>query len=116
MHNKQGCCILLATILRTLGQVKENSHEYEGEYAEPSAPLLRPPQLPPNPLYPYVIGEPVHIEPHSAYKNVWVLEDNWFDPFVKLWNLETSLFGLLCYWSLQKLKWMKLSFMEKYAM
>ncbi|XP_015065873.1 tetraspanin-19-like [Solanum pennellii] len=66
----QGCCILLATILRTLGHVKENSHEYEGEYAEPSAPLLRPPQLPPNPLYPYVIGEPVHIEPHSAYKNV----------------------------------------------
>ncbi|KAG5622601.1 hypothetical protein H5410_007819 [Solanum commersonii] len=66
----QGCCILLATILRTLGQVKENSHEYEGEYAEPSAPLLRPPELPPNPLYPYVIGEPVHIEPHSVYKNV----------------------------------------------
>lgn len=67
----QGFCILLATILRTLGQVKENSHEYEDEYAEPSTPLLRPPEMPPNsPLYSYVIGEPVHIEPHSFYKIV----------------------------------------------
>lgn len=65
IDNKQGCCILLATILRTLGQVKENSHEYEGEYAEPSAPLLRPPEMPPNPLYPYVFGEP-----HPIYKIV----------------------------------------------
>lgn len=71
IDHKQGFCILLATILRTLGQVKENSHEYEDEYAEPSTPLLRPPEMPPNsPLYSYVIGEPVHIEPHSFYKIV----------------------------------------------
>lgn len=64
----QGCCIVLATILRTLGKAKKNSHENEGEYSEPSAPLLRPPELPPNSsLYPYVIGEPV---PHYPYKIV----------------------------------------------
>lgn len=64
----QGCCILLATMLRTLGKVKENSHENE---SEPSAPLLYPPELTPNSSpYPYVIGEPVHIEPQSVYKIV----------------------------------------------
>ncbi|PHT55936.1 hypothetical protein CQW23_04422 [Capsicum baccatum] len=67
----QGCCILLATILRTVGKIKENSHENEGEYAEPTAPLLRPPELAPNSsLYPYVIGEPVNMEPQSVYKIV----------------------------------------------
>ncbi|KAF3632063.1 putative esterase-like [Capsicum annuum] len=60
----QGCGILLAPILRAVGKIKENSHENEDEYAEPTAPLLRPPELPPNSsLYPYVIGEPVNIEP-----------------------------------------------------
>ncbi|PHU26492.1 hypothetical protein BC332_04824 [Capsicum chinense] len=60
----QGCGILLAPILRALGKIKENSHDNEDEYAEPTAPLLRPPELPPNSsLYPYVIGEPVNIEP-----------------------------------------------------
>ncbi|CAN4084041.1 unnamed protein product [Withania somnifera] len=64
----QGCCILFATILRTPGKVEENSHEYE---SEPSAPLLHHPQLLPNSsLYPYVIGEPVHVEPQSVYKIV----------------------------------------------
>ncbi|XP_060191705.1 tetraspanin-19-like [Lycium barbarum] len=63
-------CILLATILRTLGQVKEYSDGNEGEYAEPSAPLLRSPELPPSPLYPYVIGEPVNSETNYVYKIV----------------------------------------------
>ncbi|KAJ8549581.1 hypothetical protein K7X08_033288 [Anisodus acutangulus] len=66
----QGGCILVATILRTLGNVKEYSDENEGEYAEPSAPLLPPPELPPSPLYPYVIGEPVNSEPNYVYNIV----------------------------------------------
>ncbi|KAJ8545542.1 hypothetical protein K7X08_018125 [Anisodus acutangulus] len=66
----QGGCILLATMLTSLGKVKEYSHENEGEYAEPSAPLLRPQELPPSPLYPYVIGEPVNTEPNYVYKIV----------------------------------------------
>nr|XP_016452083.1 PREDICTED: tetraspanin-19-like [Nicotiana tabacum]XP_016452084.1 PREDICTED: tetraspanin-19-like [Nicotiana tabacum] len=57
----QGCSMLFATMLRTIGKVKEYTQENEGEYAEPWDPLLRPPELPPATMYPpYVIGEPVY--------------------------------------------------------